>query len=87
MPNPIDLVRLLLSAEERLRGTILTNRVISLLRSNRVALEAKRTSTSMRHAAKFMSTRPSLLPGAKLNGVGLILEPTGRQKTARSSWA
>jgi hypothetical protein len=39
----------------------LAHRVISLLRSNRVALGARRTSTSVRQATEFMSTRPSTL--------------------------
>jgi hypothetical protein len=37
----------------------MAHRVISLLRSKRVALGAKRTSTSVRHATGYMSTRPS----------------------------
>jgi hypothetical protein len=37
----------------------LPDRVISLLRSNRAALGAKRTSTLVRHATGFMSTLPN----------------------------
>src|SRR5438309_1766419 len=40
----------------------LAPRVISLLRSNRVALGAKQTPTSLRHAIQFISTRPRRVP-------------------------
>ena len=45
---------------------LLAHRVNSLPRSsNRVALGAKRTSPSTRHATEFMSTRPNTGPGAR----------------------
>jgi hypothetical protein len=37
----------------------MAHRVISLLRSDLLALGAKRTSTSLRHATGFMNTRPN----------------------------
>jgi hypothetical protein len=42
----------------------MARRVISLLRSNRVASGAERTPTSMRHATKLMRTRPNFFAGA-----------------------
>jgi hypothetical protein len=38
----------------------MAHRVNSLLRSNRVALGVKRTTTSVRYATELMNTRPSL---------------------------
>jgi len=59
-PAPFD-ASVALNAGEYLK---VAHRVISLLRSKRVALGAKRTPTSMRHATKFMSTRPWQTVGA-----------------------
>jgi hypothetical protein len=52
----------------------LAHRVDSLLPSNRVALGVKWTTTSVRHATEFMSTRPNSHGRSRAKSVKGIVE-------------
>ena len=55
----------------RCMSPFMAHRVNSLLPSNRVALGVKRTTTSVRHATEFMSTRPKTAQsGSRLRARG-----------------